>query len=225
MNHIRRQLPSWINWGNLRWLGALLVILVIIVGGNLVLAALGNATETNKVLAAQLTDHGITPAIEVKQGGIGPRGVAGDVGPVGPAGPAGPAGAQGPTGPRGASGPPGPVGIPGLMGATGLTGPPGVLGPTGPAGKDGSKGDTGERGPLPTCEDEPGETCKGETGEASVVPGPKGDTGPDGAPGPEPVSALFFDMDEGDPLAGCVYRTLYSNGDQIDAPAPQAMCM
>jgi len=168
--HRARRLPAWASWSNVRWIVAVLVVCLFIIVGNVLMTALGNATETNKVLAAQLEDNGITPAVEVKEGGIGPRGQPGAIGPRGAQGDRGPRGAEGLPGPRGPAGPPGAIGA---MGVRGQTGSVGAMGP---------QGEQGGRGPAPTCEDEPGETCKGNTGEQ----GPKGDKGdPSLVPGPE----------------------------------------
>lgn len=70
-------------------------------------------------------------------------------------------------------GEPGPPGALGERGPRGPQGVPGETGPRGPVGNPGAKGEVGPRGP------------KGDVGEASVIPGPIGETGPSGDRGPQ----------------------------------------
>lgn len=98
-------------------------------------------------------------------------GTPGPAGPMGPAGPKGETGEPGPTGQTGQAGPKGDKGDPGERGLAGEQGIQGPIGPQGPAGQAGAKGDPGEPGP------------KGDTGAASTVAGPKGDTGFQGPKG------------------------------------------
>lgn len=77
-----------------------------------------------------------------------------------------------------------------LKGQSGETGSPGERGPRGPQGVP---GETGTRGPIgnPGPKGDPGETGpqgpQGEPGEASVIPGPIGETGPVGDRGPQGI--------------------------------------
>jgi len=102
--------------------------------------------EDRSVLAAQLENEGITPAVkdaEPVQGIPGEKGERGDPGPAGLQGPAGVAGApgqQGEPGPQGVEGRPGDPGEPGPVGESGPAGEPGVTGPQGEPGPPGPVG-------------------------------------------------------------------------------------
>lgn len=98
------------------------------------------------VLAKQLEDEGIPPAIDpddLPDPERGEPGEPGEPGAQGPIGPQGVQGLQGPVGPRGLRGDPGMVGP---AGPVGPQGPQGEAGPQGPAGADGQPGQDGTDG-------------------------------------------------------------------------------
>jgi len=119
---------------------------------------LGLAHEVDKlrvdrnVLATQLENEGIEPAVSDADpvagipGEQGERGPAGPVGPSGPVGPVGPAGIPGGDGKDGAAGVSGPVGD---IGQPGDPGPAGAQGEPGPPGAQGEPGPQGPAGPPP----------------------------------------------------------------------------
>lgn len=103
-------------------------------------------SEAVDVLAKQLTDEGIPPAIDPDDLPDPEQGPAGEPGATGAQGPVGPQGIQGVQGPPGPVGPHGLRGEPGPAGATGAQGPQGEAGPQGPAGVDGQPGQDGADG-------------------------------------------------------------------------------
>jgi len=113
--------------------------------------------EDRSVLAAQLENEGITPAVkdaEPVPGIPGEKGERGDPGPAGVQGPAGVAGApgqQGEPGPVGPQGDAGSAGDPGVAGPAGESGPAGEPGVTGPQGEPGEPGPPGPAGPAPAA--------------------------------------------------------------------------
>ena len=104
--------------------------------------------EDRSVLAAQLENEGITPAVSDAQPVPGIPGEKGERGDPGPPGVQGPMGMAGPPGPQGLTGP---VGDAGTAGPVGDQGPGGEAGETGPQGEPGPAGPTGPAGPAPTA--------------------------------------------------------------------------
>lgn len=107
--------------------------------------------DDREVLAAQLENEGITPAVEnvePAQGVPGEKGDRGEQGLPGRPGPPGPPGPTGMVGPQGDEGVPGDPGAAGPAGESGPVGEPGVTGPSGPQGEPGPAGATGSAGPA-----------------------------------------------------------------------------